>query len=95
MPTQNINLTERQASFIRDSVAEGYYRDADDVVGAALRLLEQQESENRQKLEHLREIVASSKEAFARGEYTTYTHDTLHALFEDIDSEIRADRAEG
>lgn len=77
MPTQSVDLTEQQADFIRASVDRGDFRDASDVVGAALRLLQQQEEVDRLKLEHLRRLVREGFDEIDRGEFETITPDTL------------------
>ncbi len=45
MPTQNVNLADHHANFIRSSVDSGRYRNASEVVRAGLRLLEDHEAE--------------------------------------------------
>ena len=42
MPTQNVNLQDHQADFIRERVRMGRFQNASEVVRAGLRLLEQQ-----------------------------------------------------
>lgn len=93
MPIKNIDFTDHQASFIQESIDDGRYHDANEVVGAGLRLLEQQEAENRIKLDMLRRVMDESIKAFERGEYTSHTVDTLDGLFSELDSEIRAERS--
>src|SRR6185437_13748151 len=50
MPTRNVNLSEQQAKFIRKSVDQGRFRNSSEVVRAGLRLLEQQELQEKLKL---------------------------------------------
>lgn len=71
MPTQNVNLPEHQADFIRQSVEGGRYGSASEVVRAGLRLLEQQERENVLKLEALGQAVGDGFAAIEAGESVT------------------------
>jgi antitoxin ParD1/3/4 len=74
MPTQNVNLSDQQVQFIRQSVDGGRYRNASEVVRAGLRALEQNEQEDRLKLRRLRRLA---KQAF---------DEIDHGHFEEIDS---------
>jgi antitoxin ParD1/3/4 len=69
MPTQNVNLSDKQADFIRQRVKGGNFRNASEVVRAGLRLLEQQERENKLKLRALRKLATEGFEQLDRGEY--------------------------
>jgi antitoxin ParD1/3/4 len=69
MPTQNVNLSERQAKFIRESVNAGGYCNASEVVREALRLLEEQKRQNKLKLKKLREMIKQSSDQFQRGDF--------------------------
>lgn len=51
MPTQNVNLPDHLAAFIRETTQGGRYQNASEVVRAELRLLETHEEEQRLKLE--------------------------------------------
>lgn len=90
MPTQNVNLPDHQSQFIRERVESGRYQNASEVVRAGLRLLEQSESEDQLKLQNLRRITEESFAALDRGEYTTYTTDTLDDLFTKVNQHIRS-----
>lgn len=85
MPTQNVNLPAHQAKFIQQRVKSGRYQNASEVVRAGLRLLEQQEAEEQARLETLRLITKETFAALDRGEYTTFTPESLDAFFDDID----------
>ena len=89
MPTQNVNLSDHFAQFIRNCVASGHYNNASEVVRTALRLLEQQQEEHRMKLERLQSLTSEAFEALDRGEYNTYSSETIHELFDRVDSKIR------
>lgn len=73
MPTQNVNLPGPMAAFIQQRVNSGRYQNASEVVRAALRLLEQRESEDEIRLQMLRRQVQEGFDALDRGEHTTFT----------------------
>jgi antitoxin ParD1/3/4 len=77
MPTQNVNLSDQQSKFIRRSIGGGRFRNASEVVRAALRLLEQEEEQNKLKLKRLRHLVKEGFDSIDRGDYETITEDTL------------------
>jgi antitoxin ParD1/3/4 len=58
VPTKNVNLTEHYSQFVDDLVASGKYKNASEVIRAGLRMLEQQTTENAQKLGLLRSLAA-------------------------------------
>lgn len=57
MPTRNVNLTAQLDRFVRARVKSGRYENASEVVRAALRTLEQQESEYAARVTILRIAV--------------------------------------
>lgn len=69
MTTRTIDIPEEQAHFIRDSVAAGRYQDENEVVQAALRLLEQEEAEYDENLQELRAEVQKGVDAVEAGDY--------------------------
>jgi len=93
MPTQNVNLSDKQARFIRQSVGGGDYRNASEVVRAALRLLELREREDKLKLQVLRRMA---KDAFAdidAGKFEIVGPDGLDQFMAKIDARVRAARS--
>lgn len=54
MPTRNINLTDRYDTFLTRQINSGRFKNASEVVRAALHLLERDELEVEAKLEGLR-----------------------------------------
>ena len=82
MPTRNVHLTEHFDDFITMGIEGGRYSDASDAVRAGLRLLEQQEMEDRAKLEHLRAIAKDAFSSLDRGEGIGF------ASIEDLDAWI-------
>lgn len=66
--TIEIELTERFRRFIEERVAAGEYRDAGEVVQAALRLLEEARQLHELKVERLRAALMQGVEQLDRGE---------------------------
>jgi antitoxin ParD1/3/4 len=69
MPTQNVNLTDMQAEFIRQCVEAGEYNNASEVVRDALRLLKERKDEYRAKLDLLRAELEKGFEDHRQGRY--------------------------
>ena len=79
------SLPPDAASFITGVVSSGKYSSADDVVIAALRLLESQE----RSLADLRLKIDEGLEDLTRGDYLEIPNDASHrALFDRLKSEI-------
>ncbi len=90
MPTQSVNLTNHQSTFIGDMLAGGHYKDASEVLRAGLRLLESHEEEERLRLERLRAEVQKGMDDLAHGRATTVsTREELSAFFGEIRSECK------
>ena len=68
MPTRNVNLTNHLDSFVEARVSSGRFSNASEVVREGLRLLEQQEAEDKAKLEWLRAVAQDTFAAIERGE---------------------------
>jgi antitoxin ParD1/3/4 len=60
MPTRNINLTEHFDRFVGEQIERGSYRNASEVMRAALRLLEQHSREQEQKIELLKSMASEA-----------------------------------
>ena len=63
MPTRNINLTEQLDRFVDKRIRGGQYANASEVVRAGLRALEQDEKEDKVKLEILNAALAAGEES--------------------------------
>lgn len=85
MPTQNVNLPEHLARFIQQRIETGRYQNASEVVRAGLRLLEQSESEDQARLEALKRVSRDAFAALDRGEYSTFTPQSLDSFLDTID----------
>ena len=94
MPTHTVDLSDQQVEFINASVGQGGFKDAGDVIRAALRLLQSQDEMHRAKLQRLREAVQVGMDCFDRGEYETITADTLDAFMDSIRADVQARVAE-
>ncbi len=69
MPTQNVNITEAQAEFIRLSVESGDYNNASELVREALRLLKEHKDEHQARVAYLRGELQKAYDARERREY--------------------------
>jgi antitoxin ParD1/3/4 len=67
MPTRNINLTEHFDQFVERQVSSGRYSNASEIVRDALRLLEEQEQERREKLKSLRQAAKQGFDEIDQG----------------------------
>jgi antitoxin ParD1/3/4 len=90
MPTKNVNLSERQDRFIRQSVKGGQYRNASEVVRAGLRMLEHEQQEDRLKLARLRRLAADAFSALDRGEHVTVAVEELDEFLGAVGRETRS-----
>ena len=75
----SVRLTPQLEAMIRERVESGRYHDAVEVVGDALRLLEEHE-----RSEHLNDLLAVGLEQARRGELVEFTPE----LFEEIDRRV-------
>jgi antitoxin ParD1/3/4 len=90
MPTQNVNLSDKQRKFIKDRVVGGDYRNASEVVRAALRLLEQRDHEDRLKLRALRRTAKNAFGQIDRGEFEMVEPDDIGRLTKRLAAKARA-----
>ena len=68
---------------IKRKVPSGVYESRDDVIDAALRLLDERDK----YLEDLRAKVRMGIKQIENGDFVEYTDENLHELFEEIESE--------
>jgi len=93
MPARNVNLTDHHQSFIEESVQSGRFSNASEVVREGLRLLEQKEAEDREKLKWLRRATKDVLEEFDRGDGIPLSSvQDIEVLVSDILAEVRAAR---
>jgi len=81
MPTQTVNLSEHHAAYIQRCIQSGRYQNAAEVVCAGLRFLEQHEADDQLRLQALKRITHEAFAALDRGEYSTFTPETLDGFF--------------
>ncbi len=88
MTTRTIDIPEELARFIHDSVAAGRYCDENEVVRAALQLLEREEEDYRENLVELRAEVQKGVDAVEAGDYIELnSKKELSAYFDALRSE--------
>lgn len=89
MTTRTIDIPEEQVHFIRDIVAAGRYQDENEVVLAALNLLEREEKEHRENLEELRAEVQKGLDAIDEGDYIELnSNEEISTYFDTLRSEL-------
>lgn len=90
MTTQQLELSEHDAEFVRQCVLEGRYENANAVVEVGLRLLAEREEEERLQLEHLRAEVKKGMDDLEAGRYVEVNSvEKLDAFLDEIDREAR------
>ena len=72
MPTRNIVLTSYQAELVERLVASGRYQNASEVLREGLRLVEDQEAQNKARLRALREAARVGMADIEAGRYRTF-----------------------
>ena len=77
MSTRNISLTEHYDQFVAGAVTTGRYQNASEVVRAGLRLLEERDNEQEQKLKNLQNITQASFNAMNNGEFSSRSFDDI------------------
>jgi len=85
MPTRNVVLTEHQASLIEQLVTSGRYQNASEVLREGLRMVEQREKEDANRLLALREAMELGMADFVAGRYKQFdTKESLRAHLKSI-----------
>jgi len=96
MPTRNVNLTEHFETFIEAGIRSGRFSNASEIVREGLRLLEQQEAEDKAKLDWLRSAARNSFDAIERHEGTTFPSiDDLAEFINNTGEKLNARRKHG
>jgi antitoxin ParD1/3/4 len=73
-----IHLDETEKAFIEEQVQSGYYKDADEVVRAGLRLLRKRKA----KVAQLRELIKEGEDDVEAGRFHAY--DSAEEMLQDI-----------
>lgn len=82
----NLSLTSELEEFVQQKVSSGRYTSANEVVQAALQLLEQQDIQRQMRIEQLRQEVAIGYEQSERGEVFDGA-EVVRELLEEIEQE--------
>ena len=92
MATRMVEVTEERAKFIDEQVKSGRYADANAVVEDSLRLLDELEREEQEKIEWLREAIQEGIDDIENGRYTSFSsREELNDFLDGIWAEARAD----
>ena len=75
----NVSLTPELERLVQRKVKSGEYQTASEVIREGLRLIKE-----RDKQAWLRAEIQKAIDEIDRGEYTEYTEENLHELFEDV-----------
>jgi len=67
----------------------GTFRNASEVVRAGLRLLAQEQAQNKLKLKYLRSVVKEGFDAIDRGEYEVVTQDNIEEFLSSLGTDKR------
>lgn len=76
MPTRNINLTEHFDRFVEEMVGVGRYKNASEVLRAGLRLLEEQNQSEGEKLTLLKKLAAEGFRSLDQGQGLSVASET-------------------
>jgi antitoxin ParD1/3/4 len=72
MPTRNVVLTDHQAALVDRLVQSGRYQNASEVLRDGLRMIENQEAEDRARLKALREAARTGLDDLQAGRFKTF-----------------------
>jgi putative addiction module CopG family antidote len=87
--TRTVTLTDEQAAYVRQRVAEGAFPDADAVFAAGLRLLADVEADERRVNARFRELAQPGIDAIERGEFTTIEPGGVGAFVDTLRDDVR------
>ncbi len=80
-----VEIPVDRQQFVIDAIARGDYKTEGELVGDALRVLEERQRET----EYLRREMQIGLDDFDRGDYEVYNDDSLKEFFEQIKAEGR------
>ena len=96
MPPQSVVLTEQHDRLVEGLVQSGHYRNAGDVVEAALRLIESPELEQEARKRAIKAAVDKGWEDIAEGRYVDLEEHELHDFLTQLSEEAgRRVKAQG
>lgn len=80
----DISINEEHQNHIKRKIESGMYRTSSDVLAKALALLDEHDEELARELEDVRRGIEVGTEQLRNGQYTEYTDETLHELFDKV-----------
>lgn len=92
MATHQVNLPDQLDDFVRRSVQQGQYADPSEVVRAGLRLLQQQDAQNAEKVKVLQKLATESFSSIDRGEFFDVSVEGLDVFLDGISSQAEGRR---
>lgn len=84
MPSRSVSLTDHFEKFVDAQVRSGVYKNASEVVRAALRLLENKSQQEKQKLARLKRLAKEGFDDIERGDYVVVEEDDLEEFLQEI-----------
>jgi antitoxin ParD1/3/4 len=93
MPTANVNLSTRQARFIRQVIKNGRFQNSSEVMRAGLSLLEVKQSEDKLRLQLLRKLVQEGIDDIENGDFETLDSGSIGAFMESLKKGKRVESA--
>ena len=85
-----MSISEQHFEYIKKKVEAGQYPSSEAVIAKALDLLDQYDERMSRELADVHVKVQEGVDALRDGDYTDYTDETLHGLFEDVKCHGRA-----
>ncbi len=85
----NVSLTPELENLVQQKVQSGLYTSASEVVREALRLLNDRDTIQAQRLAELKREIKIGLDQLDRGEVTHHDSDSLRTMFENIKQEGR------
>ena len=80
----DISINEQNSEWLRQKVESGKFASADEVLELARELFDERDEALAKELEDVRRSIDIGIQQLSNGEYTEYTDETLHELFDDI-----------
>jgi antitoxin ParD1/3/4 len=90
MPTRNVVLTDHHENLIEKLVRSGRYQNASEVLREGLRLVQQREAEDAEKLRLLRKAAKAGFDEIERGNYREIDQDDLAAFVASLGKQAAA-----
>ncbi len=81
-----MSIDERYLEHIERKVKSGNYPSPDAVIAKALALLDEHDKSLAEELDDVKDRVREGIEALQKGDYSEFTDETLHKLFDDVKS---------